>query len=118
MKRVLVFRCENLLAAGVESLLAREHDLLVLGVSNFSDDKFSFVQEIDFFHPNVVILEESALFSDFSFIYDILKNHPKIRFIIVDEADNLVHIFDKQVMMVAQSTDLLEIIRIDQSDPV
>lgn len=117
MKRVLVFRCENLLAAGVESLLAREHDLLVLGVTNNRDD-LGMIQEIEYFHPNVVILDESALVADFSNIYGILKKQPKIRFIIVDEGENVVHIIDKQVMLVGQSADFIELIRIDQNGSV
>jgi DNA-binding NarL/FixJ family response regulator len=111
LKRVLVFRGENLLAAGVESLLAREDDLLVLGVTNICEDGFSFDHEIELFHPSVVILDESSLATDFPLLYEILKKYPQLRVIVVDEGDNMVHIFDKQVIMVAQSTDLIDIIR-------
>ena len=113
MKRVLVFRGENLLAAGVESLLAREDDLLVLGVTNVCEDEFSFEHEIELFCPSVVILDESSLATDFSYLYAILKKHPQLRVIVVDEGDNMVHIFDKQVIMVAQSADLIDVIRRD-----
>jgi hypothetical protein len=113
-----VFRCENLLAAGVESLLAREDDLLVLGVADVCEDGFSFEHEIELFHPSVVILDESSIFTDFSFIYDSLKRNPHLRVIVVDQGDNLVHIFDKRAIIVAQSTDLIEVIRRDQIDSV
>jgi DNA-binding NarL/FixJ family response regulator len=113
LKRVLVFRGENLLTAGVESLLTREDDLLVLGVANNCDDGFSFEHEIELFHPSVVILEESSLSADFSFIYEVLKKYPQLRVIVVDEGDNLVHILDKRAITVAQSTDLIEVIRRD-----
>jgi DNA-binding NarL/FixJ family response regulator len=113
LKRVLVFRGENLLAAGVESLLAREDDLLVLGVTNICEDGFSFEYEIELFHPSVVILDESSLAADFSFLYAILKKYPHLRVIVVDEGDNMVHIFDKQAIMVARSTDLVDVIRQD-----
>lgn len=116
MKRVLVFRCENLLTAGVESLLAREDDLLVLGVTDVCEDGLSFEHEIELFHPSVVVLDESSIFTEFSFIYDILKKYPQLRVIVVDQGDNLVHIFDKRALMVAQSTDLIEVIRRDQTD--
>jgi DNA-binding NarL/FixJ family response regulator len=116
LKRVLVFRGENLLAAGVESLLAREDDLLVLGVINIYEDGFSFEHEIELFHPSVVILDESSLSTDFPFLYEILKKYPQLRVIVVDEGDNLVHIFDKQVIMVDQSTDLVDCIRRDHHD--
>jgi hypothetical protein len=111
LKRVLVFRGENLLAAGVESLLAREDDLLVLGVTNVCEDEFSFEHEIELFRPSVVILDESSLATDFSYLYAILKKYPQLRVIVVDEGDNMVHIFDKQVITVAQSTDLIDVIR-------
>jgi DNA-binding NarL/FixJ family response regulator len=114
VKRVLVFRGENLLAAGVENLLAREDDLLVLGVTNIYEDGFSFEHEIELFHPTVVILDESSLSTDFPFLYEILKKYPQLRVIVVDEGDNMVHIFDKQVIMVAQSNDLIDVIRRDQ----
>jgi DNA-binding NarL/FixJ family response regulator len=115
LKRVLVFRGENLLAAGVESLLTREDDLLVLGVANNCDDGFSFEHEIELFHPSVVILEESSLSADFSFIYEVLKKYPQLRVIVVDEGDNLVHILDKRAITVVQSTDLIEVIRRDHN---
>lgn len=116
MKRVLVFRGENLLAAGVENLLAREDDLLVLSATEIGEDGFSFEHEIELFHPSVVILDESSLSTDFPFLYEILKKYPHLRVIVVDEGDNLVHIFDKRVIMVAQSTDLIDVIRRDQID--
>jgi DNA-binding NarL/FixJ family response regulator len=115
LKRVLVFRGENLLAAGVESLLTRQDDLLVLGVANNCDDAFSFEHEIELFHPSVVILEESSLSADFSFIYEVLKKYPQLRVIVVDEGDNLVHILDKRAITVVQSTDLIEVIRRDHN---
>jgi DNA-binding NarL/FixJ family response regulator len=115
LKRVLVFRGENLLTAGVENLLAREDDLLVLGVSDVFEDGFSFEHEIELFHPSVIILDESSLSTDFPFLYEILKKYPQLRVIVVDEGDNLVHIFDKRAIMVAQSTDLIEVIRTDQN---
>lgn len=118
MKRVLVFRCENILAAGVESLLAREDDLLVLGVTNNHDDDFLFEHEISLFHPSVVIFDESTLLTKFSHFYEIMKKYPQLRVIVVDEGDNLIHIFDKQMSMVAQSTDLIDIVRKDQNDGV
>jgi DNA-binding NarL/FixJ family response regulator len=113
LKRVLVFRGENLLTAGVESLLTRQDDLLVLSVANNCDDAFSFEHEIELFHPSVVILEESSLSADFSFIYEVFKKYPQLRVIVVDEGDNLVHILDKRAITVAQSTDLIEVIRRD-----
>lgn len=118
MKRVLVFQSENLLAAGVESLLAREDDLLVLGLANICDDDFSFEHEINLFQPSVVVFDESTLLTDFSYLFGIMKKYPQLRLIVVDEGDNLVHIFDKQVTMVAQSTDLIDVIRRDQNDGV
>lgn len=118
LKRVLVFQSENLLAAGVESLLAREDDLLVLGLANICDDDFSFEHEINLFQPSVVVFDESTLLTDFSYLFGIMKKYPQLRLIVVDEGDNLVHIFDKQVTMVAQSTDLIDVIRRDQNDGV
>lgn len=118
MKRVLVFRCENILAAGLESLLAREDDLLVLGVTNDGPDDFLFEHEINLFQPSVVIFDESTLLTDFSYFYGIMKKYPQLRVIVVDEGDNLIHIFDKQMSLVAQSTDLIDVILRDQNDCV
>jgi DNA-binding NarL/FixJ family response regulator len=111
-----VFRGENLLAAGVENLLAREDDLLVLGAADNDEDGFSFEHEIELFRPSVVILDESSLSTDFPFLYEILKKYPHLRVIVVDEGDNLIHIFDKRVIMVAQSADLIDVIRRDVTD--
>jgi DNA-binding NarL/FixJ family response regulator len=113
LKRVLLFRDNYLFATGVEDLLTREDDLLVLGVINNDGDDISLEQEIDLFQPSVIIFDESMFLTYFSFIYIIMKKRPHLRFIVVDERDNLLHIFDKQVTMVAQSADLIDIIRRD-----
>lgn len=117
MKHVLVFGDENILAAGVESMLAREDDLLVLGITNKCDhDEFSFEKEIDLFQPSVVIFDESTFLTEISYLYGIIKKYPQLRVIIVDEKENLVHILDKQVTMLAKSKDLINLIRKDQGN--
>lgn len=115
MKHVLVYRGDNLLTSGVENLLAQEDDFLVLGVTD-NDDKFLSELEIDFFQPNVIILDESAINSNFPFLYEIIRKFPSMRVIVVDEGENLIQILDKQVMKVTQRTDLIDIIRINNNE--
>lgn len=117
MKHVLVYRGENLLTSGVENLLAQEEDFLVLGVKN-NDDEFSSELEIDFFQPSVIILDESAINSDFPFLYEIIRKYPNMRVIVVDEGENLIQILDKRVITVTQRTDLIDIIRSDHIEGV
>lgn len=114
MKRILVVHGENLLIAGVESLLTHESDLKVMGVGN--SNKSYFLQEVDQFHPHVVVIDESSLLADLTFLHYLLKTCPDLRIIVVDEEDNLIHIYEKRVISVAQSTDLINVIRADHSD--
>jgi DNA-binding NarL/FixJ family response regulator len=114
LKRILVVHGENLLISGVESLLTHESDLTVMGVRNSS--RSYFLQEVNQFHPHVIILDESSLLSDLTFLHYLLKNCPDLRVIVIDEGDNLIHIYEKRVVSVAQGTDLINVIRADHND--
>lgn len=112
MKHVLLFQDNHLLATGVENLLVREDDLLVLGVIN-NNGELPLEHEIDLFKPSVIIFDESMFLTHFSYFYPLIKKYPHLRVIVVDEGDNLLQIFDKQVAMVVESADLINVIRQD-----
>jgi DNA-binding NarL/FixJ family response regulator len=112
LKRVLLFGDNHLLATGVENLLVREDDLLVLGVTN-NDGDLPLEHEIDLFKPSVIIFDESMFLTHFSYFYLLIKKYPQLRVIVMDEGDNILQIFDKQVTMVVESADLINVIRQD-----
>ena len=109
MKRVLVICNEVLLLAGVESLLARELDLdvctIALGEGNH------FISEIERFEPQVVVLDERLVLSRFSLLLELLNRFPELSVMVVDDKENLLHIYDKHEVAVRQGTDLVSAIR-------
>jgi stage III sporulation protein SpoIIIAA len=109
VQRVLIIENQLLLGAGVQSLLAGEADLDVIGISPVNQAEL--VQEIRRFRPDVVVLDEVTHLADATRLMTFLKNHPKLRVVVVSANDNLVCIYNKQQVLVRQATDLINLIR-------
>lgn len=109
MQRVLIVEHQLLLGAGVQSLLTGEADLDVIGIS--PADQLELVQEIRRFRPDVVVLDEVTYLANPTKLLVFLKNHPKLRVVVVSANDNLVCIYNKQQVLVTRATDLINIIR-------
>lgn len=108
-RRVLVIYSDHLLAAGVESLLTRQGNLTVMSASIHRRNLLG--REIVRFQPDVVVLDESLQFTDFPQLLELLKEYPKLRVIVVDTVDNIMHIYDKHQIAVTQGHDLVSAIQ-------
>ena len=107
LKKVLVVHSDLMLGAGIENLLAREKDILVMGTSvttNMSSD-------IDKFRPNVIVLDETLSFEDLGRVFDLLKDCPELRVMVINLQDNRVNIYNKREISISQSTDLVYAIK-------
>jgi DNA-binding NarL/FixJ family response regulator len=109
LKRVLVFQSDQLLLAGVESLLAREMDMNVSTIT--LSDGNQLISEIEQFEPEVVVMDENLVLSRFSLILDLFRGFPELRVMVVDDKENLLHIYDKHEVTVRQGKDLVSAIR-------
>ena len=109
MRRVLVVCNEILLLAGVESLLARELDLDVCTI--VLSERDDFITEIERSEPQVVVLGERLVLSRFSLLLELLNRFPELRVMVIDDEENILHIYDKHEVAVRQGTDLVSAIR-------
>jgi len=107
MRRVLVGENQRLLGAGIENLLRREADLLVTGITLASTE--ALLQAIDRSHPDVVVLDESAI--DATRLLDVLENRPTLRVLLVSEEDGLVRTYEARQVFVRRATELVDLVR-------
>lgn len=109
MQRVLVVGNASLLGAGIESLLAEEPDLMVIG--KISDDKAELIKEIRHLQADVVVLHETGEVADPGDLLALLEDYPQLRIVVIGLSDNLIYVYDKHRVLVAQASDLIAVIR-------
>ena len=109
MKRVLIVRSNHLLTSAVERLLTCEKDFVVRSVSmEMMGDLY---EEVTYFRPHVVIIGQWDLRQDPLQIFNIVNNFPRIRFIVIDSEDNILHIYCKRQVEISQGNDLISAVR-------
>jgi hypothetical protein len=109
MKRVLVI-CEGLLiGSGIESILSREDDLLLM--HNVLTTEPALNKEIESFRPDVIIIDENLKIWDLSRLLSFLKRVPTVRLMILAVHENRVQIFDKQDVLISQLADFVNEVR-------
>jgi len=101
---VLVVENDSLLGASIESLLNRQTDLNIVGVSPKSEA--SLIREIWYVRPCVVILNENSWLTTPSRLLARLRNYPRLRLVVVNADHNWVQVYDKQHISTAQGKNL------------
>ena len=109
VSRVLIVENQLLLGAGLQNLLTGEADLDVIGISPSS--QLELVQEIRKTRPDVVLLLKDSFLTDATELLAFLEGYPKLRVLVVNASDQLIHIYDKQEVQVKHTTQLISIIR-------
>lgn len=112
MKRVLVIHDEDLLTAGLSSLLSREMDFDVICTTSSNGSDLAY--EIEEFQPSVVVMHGRAQESVLNIVLEMMRDQSGLRLVIVDEKDNLAHVYDKRLVVVTQGTDLINAVRMEQ----
>jgi chemotaxis response regulator CheB len=107
MPRVLVVENRSVLGAAVQSLLAGQTGLEVVGVA--PRDYAELIVEIWRARPNVVVLHKVMGLADSS-LFDFLQCFPKMRLVVVNENDNMARIYDKHQVMLTRAADLANLI--------
>jgi DNA-binding NarL/FixJ family response regulator len=109
MKRVLVI-CDGLLiGSGIESILSREDDLILM--HSLLTTEIAFEKEIDTFKPDVIIIDDNLKTWDLSKLIRLLKRVPVFRLMILALNENRVQIFDKQDVLINQLADFVNEVR-------
>lgn len=111
-QHVLLVENDLLLGAGIETLLSREPNIEVIGISSCDVDEL--IERIRYLRPEVIILDEAIYLSYSSRLLVLLHLYHKLRLIIVSTDDNLVHIYDKKDVLLTEITDLVNIVHQDQ----
>ena len=113
LRRVLIVENSLLLGAGVQSLLAGQADLDVIGIS--PKDQAELIQEIERFRPEVVVLDEVTPLADTARVLTFLEVCPELRVVVLSANSNLVRLYHKQRILVTQASDLITVLRASQS---
>lgn len=108
MQRVLIVENERLLGAAIEHLLTSEVDLKVMGLAQA--DEPVLLEEIKLSQPDVVIMDQTTFLTDPMKLLAHLRDFPRLRVIVVSANDNIVQIFDKQLVLVTQTADLASLL--------
>lgn len=108
MKRVLVVINKLLLRVGLESLLEGEHDLQVKSIQY--KDANAFIEEIQRYAPNVVLVDESVMLLNNANIVENLLSFPNIQVLIVYSRENRIQIIKIQEISVSESMDFINAI--------
>lgn len=114
-RRVLLIGDSSLLHAGVASLLMAELNLEVSDI-NFTDG-MAFVEAIQRLQPEVVVLKETPSL-DLARFFRLLRNvsfEQTLRVIVVRVEDMALDMYEKQRVVLTQSKDLVNLIRLGSS---
>ena len=109
MQRVLIIENQMLLGAGVQTLLAGEADLDVIGISPFNQEGLA--QEINRLRPDVIVLDDTSRLADSTKLLSLLKDSSKVRIVVISANHDLVRIFNKRETQLCRASDLFDIIR-------
>ncbi len=107
MRCVLVVENHQLLGAGIEKLLRREADLLVLGLA--PENEGALLLAISQSRPDVVVLDEAT--TDAIKLVALLEHHPNLRVVVVGADDEVVRTYESRQVAVTQTTELVSLIR-------
>jgi len=112
VKRVLVIGDGKLIGSGVESILSRENDLVIM--HTIPTTKAAFKKEIATFKPDVIIIDENLKLLNLSRFLGLLEQIPAVRLMILALEENRIQIFDKQDVQIEQLADFVNEVRIDE----
>jgi chemotaxis response regulator CheB len=109
MRRVLIIRSNQLLAAGVESLLLQKNDVILMSVA--LNNEMAIRAEIGTFRPDVLILDESQVDPDLAVLLTLIKDFPDLRIVVVNTDANKLHIYEKHDVFVKKAKDLIAFVQ-------
>ncbi len=106
-KKILVLESENLLAAGIVSMLVSKLGISVAGTTAVS---LASLGQLCSSQPDVVILDEELLAANILALIQLTDCYPKLRLIILSIKDSSVNIFDKQTIQIRKPSDFIDLL--------
>lgn len=111
MQKIIVVESERLLGAAIISLLQRERNVYVMGLT--PNTTSSLIDKINHIQPDVVIVDLTSHF------VDVIQRLPSctranLRLILINTEDNWVFIDNKHRVLIKKYTDLVKLVCLNQ----
>lgn len=106
-KRVLLFESDSLLAASLASLLLTLSDIEVVYVTLAA---LGGTDALALAHSDVVILEDTLVHQHLAELLPFIETFSSVRAVILNSEHNFVQVFDKQVLLVNQLSDFVDVV--------
>ena len=106
--RVLIIDNDLLVGAVVQMLLAAVASLDIIGIS--PKNPTDLVKHIDHHQPNVIIVEETSRFVVPVKLYQLFRETPHLRIIVVSANNDMVQIYGKQEILVTDPAQFINIV--------
>jgi chemotaxis response regulator CheB len=103
-KRIIVVESEQLLSAGIFSLLSANGQLDVVGMMTIDENFFDVFERVK---PHIIILDEDTLSRNMTAYMLFTKNYPRLRTIVLSLGTNNVQVCDKQVVHIQNIDDFM-----------
>lgn len=113
MYHVLFVESGSLLDQGMESLLGREGDIQISGITYSDDD--AFLRQISDLRPDVILTNAEGPLNSIQ-ILELLEANPTLttlKVIMVRPDDNVIDVYERQQVTARRSADLIALIRRD-----
>lgn len=109
MKRVLVICGERPLLAGVEGLLRKVDDLILM--STPLSDVTAVIKEIKRLEPEVIIVDDTLPWTNIGSLFDLLGLFSTLRVVVVSNSENKLQVFEKKETLILNSLDLISAVQ-------
>lgn len=107
--KCLIVCANELFGVAVENLCKTQSDLKVVNLTPLSNNGLA--QELERYHPNVLILDEGIDLNSPTGLYSFLESFPELRVIKLNTQVNLLQVYKKQDVLVTKTSDLLSVVR-------
>jgi len=102
--------CSNeLMGITVENLCKTQADMEVINAQFLGEDDL--IQEFKRYQPDVLIVDERIEVNDPTRLLQSLAVMPNIRVILLNDKDNILHVYKKHNVLVTQVADLISAVR-------
>lgn len=106
--KCLLVSVNELVSVAIESLLTTQGDLEV--VHTGAGSEAGLMEAINLQQPDVIILDEGSELYDQTKLVNLLMRYPNLRLITINRQDNQLHVYQQQVVLVTQFSDLIPLL--------
>jgi len=108
-RMAILWGSEDLLGEAIESILtAAKHWQVIKILGNH--DAGALTREVEKIHPEIVIINQGDCADDFPAPIQLIESFPELKIITINSENNLIEVYDRQVIRINRTSDLLSII--------